>query len=93
MVNSHFSDIMKRLSATNPNTNPPKKNTLTNASNLLLDPPGSEFVFYKVTRPKSCNMRTHFLAGRVADFRGPASFACRPDAILCKRSIRLYDSQ
>ena len=34
-------------------------------SHTVLDPPGSEFVFYKVTRPKSCNKRTHFLAGRV----------------------------
>ena len=30
----------------------------------LLDPPGSEFVFYKITRPKSCNKRTQLLAGR-----------------------------
>ncbi len=29
-----------------------------------VDPPGSEFVFYKITRPKSCNKRTQLLAGR-----------------------------
>ena len=36
-----------------------------NSQALLTDeainPPGSEFVFYKVTRPKSCNPRSHFL--------------------------------
>ena len=31
----------------------------------VLDSPGIEFFFYKVTRPKSCNQRTHFLASRV----------------------------
>ena len=31
----------------------------------VLEPPGSEFVFYKVTQTKSSNKRTQFLAGRV----------------------------
>lgn len=31
----------------------------------ILNPPGSELVSKKVTRSKSCNKRTHLLAGRV----------------------------
>ena len=30
----------------------------------LLNPLGDEFVFYKITRPKSCNKQTQLLAGR-----------------------------
>lgn len=36
----------------------------------ILESPGSEFVSYKITRPKSCNKRTHFLfflASRVVE--------------------------
>ena len=35
----------------------------------LLNPPRSEFVFYKIRWPKSCNKQTQSLAGRFSYIR------------------------